>query len=319
MPKHMQIWHQNDEGIEGAIETDDRFGAALTVADFDGDGFGDLAIGVIGEGVDGVANAGAVQLLYGSAAGLMPKHMQIWHQNDEGIEGATETDDHFGAALTAADFDGDGFGDLAIGVIGEDVDGVANAGVVQLLYGSAAGLMPKHIQIWHQNDEGIEGATETDDLFGAALTAADFDGDDIADLAIGVPGEDIGSIMAAGAVQILYGSAAGVAPKHFLQIWHQNVSLMDDDASELEQFGSALAAGDFDGDGIGDLAIGVPYEELLSSGRWYVGEGIVQVLYGAGWGGVQPKHAQIWHQDIDGILGGAEPSDFFGWSLASSN
>lgn len=36
---------QSSRGIPGSLERDDQFGAALTSADFDRDGFADLAVG----------------------------------------------------------------------------------------------------------------------------------------------------------------------------------------------------------------------------------------------------------------------------------
>ena len=46
---------------------------------------------------------------------------------------------------------------------------------------------------------------------GAAQVHGDFNGDGIADLAIGVPNEDLGTIGDAGAVHVLYGTATGVS------------------------------------------------------------------------------------------------------------
>ena len=312
-PKHVQIWHQNDEGIEGAAEADDRFGDELTAGDFDGDGYADLAIGIPYENVDSIANAGAVQLLYGSAAGLAPKHTQIWHQDDDGMEGAAEAEDRFGHALTTADFDKDGYADLAIGVPYEDIETIVNAGAIQVLYGAGSGVGPKHPQTWHQDDEGIEGAAEAEDRFGYALTAADFDGDGYDDLAVGVPFEDIDSVVNAGAVQLLYGSATGVVPKH-AQIWHQDDDGMEGTAETEDQFGHALTAADFDGDGFDDLAIGVPRENIGT----VINTGAVQLLYGSS-AGVVPKHAQIWHQDDDGMEGAAEANDSFGHALTAAD
>src|SRR5207253_8553316 len=62
---------------------------------------------------------------------------------------ATESGDHFGFALTAGDFNGDGRSDLAIGVPNETVlvnrggstfEHVSNAGEVDVIYGSASSL-----------------------------------------------------------------------------------------------------------------------------------------------------------------------------------
>ncbi|MEX2393220.1 MAG: S8 family peptidase, partial [Actinomycetota bacterium] len=51
----------------------------------------------------------------------------------------------------AADFNKDGFEDVAIGVPGEDVNGRVDGGVVHVLYGSASGPSGSGSQIWHQN------------------------------------------------------------------------------------------------------------------------------------------------------------------------
>ena len=67
---------------------------------------------------------------------------------------------------------------------------------------------------------------------GASLTGADFNNDGFADLAIGVPGETLSSIIAAGAVHVIYGSSSGFGcPILPAQIWTQN-SVNIDDASE---------------------------------------------------------------------------------------
>jgi hypothetical protein len=89
------------------------------------------------------------------------------------------------------DFDGDGYADLAVGAQGEDVGSIRDAGIVQVLYGSAAGPTARD-QIWQQNNKGIKGKAEREDQFGQVTASGDFDGDGFADLAIGIPGEDLG-------------------------------------------------------------------------------------------------------------------------------
>ena len=63
-------------------ETGDRFGNAVVHGDFHGDGFRDLAIGVSLEDITNVpassiANAGAVEVIYGTLYGL--RASQFWH------------------------------------------------------------------------------------------------------------------------------------------------------------------------------------------------------------------------------------------------
>ncbi|MEO1373002.1 MAG: FG-GAP repeat protein [Cyanobacteria bacterium J06635_10] len=66
-----QLWTQDSFGVEGIAEEYDNFGASLTVDDFNGDGYDDLAIGVSGEDIGGISNSGAVNILYGSTNGLV--------------------------------------------------------------------------------------------------------------------------------------------------------------------------------------------------------------------------------------------------------
>ena len=55
---------------------------------------------------------------------------QQWLQGSGGVIGVAEASDFFGAALAAGDFNNNGFADLAIGAIGEDVGGTQDAGAL---------------------------------------------------------------------------------------------------------------------------------------------------------------------------------------------
>src|SRR4029450_5275455 len=98
--------------------------------------------------------------------------------------------DEFGASLAWGDFDGDGFGDLAIGIPGYNLQ----AGAVGVLYGSPSGLreetpLRQRRQLWTQESTGIAEGGEAGDRFGATLAGGEFGMSSLAsDLAIGVPG-----------------------------------------------------------------------------------------------------------------------------------
>ena len=235
-----QVWGQDSEGILGGGEVGDNFGRALAAGDFNNDGFEDLAIGVPREGQD----SGAVRVIYGGPAGLAAAGNQIWHQDSDGIAGQANEGDYFGFALAAGRFNSDGFEDLAIGVDGENIGGLQDAGAVNVIYGGPAGLAAAGNQIWHQDSDGIAGQAEGGDSFGFALATGDFNDNGLEDLAIGVFGEDD----RAGAVNVLYGaglqfssegivSAAsflpGAAPAAIMSLFGENLAGATEVASEV--------------------------------------------------------------------------------------
>ena len=179
--------------------------------------------------------------------------------------------------------------------------------------GSASGLADAGNQLWHQDSPGIEGAAEVSDFFGAALASGDFDGDGVKDLAVGVPFEDIGGTSNSGAVNVIYGSGGALQSIND-QLWHQDSPGIEDTAEDDDRFGSALASGDFNGDGFDDLAVGVPFEDIGLSTL----AGAVNVLYGSGTG-LTDAGNQFWHQDSAGILGAAIDSDLLGQTLATGD
>ena len=87
---------------------------------------------------------------------------------------------------------------------------------------------------------------------------ADFNGDGYDDLAVGIPKEDIGNIIDAGAVQIFYGTHNGIGSEN--QLWHLNSPNIQLEAVANDNLGAAISAGDFNNDGYADLAIGIPFK-----------------------------------------------------------
>ena len=310
--------------VNDVAEVADAFGGALARGDFDGNGFADLAVGVPGEDIGEISRAGAVNVIYGSAAGLTTTGDQFWSQNSAGIEDTAEAFDEFGTALTSGDFDGDGFADLAVGVSGEGIGEVSGgAGAVNVIYGSAAGLTATGDQFWSQDSPGIEDAAEDQEGFGWSLTAANFGKTSQADLAVGVPFEGLGATSnagpVAGAVNVIYGSAAGLSATGD-QFWSQDTDGIQDTAEGGEDFnqggdgfGASLAAANF-GKGLhADLAVGVPNEDLV--GKRFAGA--VNVIYGSA-AGLSATGDQFWSQDSAGIENAAEEQDGFGGSLTAA-
>ena len=209
---------------------------------------------------------------------------------------------------------------------------------------------------------------------GAALAAGHFNEDGISDLAVGAPNATIkrnilglfGSIddtvvfEQAGAFRPVYGAASGIVesmgdyPLAFTQNYgfEKAKFLAGPQTPELglrgrlesgDHFSASLIAGDFNGDGLDDLAIGVPGEDIsvrvpidpsnpLAGFRedTIVDAGAVNVMYSRGgylWYSRSEDRLnrtdQFWHQftnvDIVNTTGEVEASDRFGAVLTAGN
>lgn len=298
-----RMWHQDSKYIGNTADDDDQFGSALATGDFNRDGYADLAVGVPGESFGSVVEAGAVNVLYGTATGLRAAGNQFWFQSKAGVLDGSEPGDRFGAAVTAGDFDGDGFDDLAVGVPGEKVSGHEGAGMVHIFFGSGDGLTARDVVV-RRNSPGIRGGPNPDDQFGAALAAGHLNADGFDDLAIGIPG----AATASGRVSVIYGTADGPGTKD--DLWGQGLDGLAGLAESGDGFGATVEIGDFDGDGYEDLAVAAPTEALSGLPR----VGIVSLIPGSA-SGLTASGDTLWYQDKANIAGVGQPNDRFGFAL----
>ena len=321
----VELWSADDFSPLGFSAQDDAtLGWSLAAGDFNGDGYDDLAIGAPyydGSRPDATlqSDSGAVFVLYGSPAGLANTQIQVWQQSWGGSGRRLEDGDHLGSTLAAGDLDGNGFDDLAVGVPGEDVGAVENAGGVNVLYGTAAGLSAIAYgadPVWTQSSFGL--AVEAGDQFGARLAIGDFAADGADDLAIAAPTEDLGADLDAGFVVVARGLVnSGLTAAQPLLL-SQDDPLLPGAAGSGDALGAALAAGDFDGDGVDDLALGAPGEPLFNpDGEPIVEIGRVYLLHGAPDAGLGGQGAAVRLDGGDlGPVGGFER---FGHALAAAD
>ncbi|MEO1088104.1 MAG: FG-GAP repeat protein, partial [Acidobacteriota bacterium] len=191
------------------------------------------------------------------------------HQIDQSdVSGGVENDDKFGRVLAAGDFNDDGYADLAVGVPGESQSG-DESGRDAIIYGSSNGLTSTGHQSFNQDSPGISDQTEDGDQFGRSLAVGNFNGDDFADLAIGVPDEN-GNGRDSGLFHVLFGSGSGLTGTGS-QTFSQDD--LGDSREKDDHFGWALAAGDYDSDGVDDLVVSAPWEDSKDRGR-------IHLLYG---------------------------------------
>ncbi len=256
-----QRWRQGEDGIDGSRENGDLFGFDVATGDLNGDGFDELVIGVPGED----SSTGRIRVLFGSGTGLTGLGSQRWEQGSDGLPDSAEDGDRFGVVVEIGDFNNDGFADIAVSATGED-DGQGN---VTIIPGTSFGPSGAGSQRLRQDEGGIADQRESDDFFGSALAAGDFNFDGFVDLAIGSDGEDNDI----GIVQTVYGTADGLNGEGS-QLFAQGWQGLSGQALRNDILGNALAAGDFGGDFADDLLISSPGED---EGR---SRGFTQTLLG---------------------------------------
>ena len=211
-----------------------QLGTSVAAAgDVNGDGYDDLLAGSP-EWSNGQTEEGGALLALGAPGG--PASIASWL-----VEG-NQSFAAMGCRVAGlGDVDGDGFDDFAVSACNHD-NTLVNEGRVAIWYGS-----PKLPAV--AADLNLYGAQAGAALGQGLSGAGDVNGDGYDDLLVGAPGWDTGQFNGAGRVTLHLGSAA-------------RLSSTPDSTWEgltAEALGSATAsAGDVNGDGYGDIAMGAP-------------------------------------------------------------
>jgi hypothetical protein len=229
--------------------------ATVVTADFDGDGFQDVAVGQRESDLTRPLG-GAVFIFKGSGSGLPAQPTWV-------LTGQTDTA-AFGDMMVAGDLDKDGKAELVVGSPGADTTG-ADSGAAYLYK-------------WGTNGPELMRAPLTSTARGGAfstgLALADVDGDGDLDLLVGSPAADLAAsatVSRRGTVDIFLLTPGQPVPDlPAIRLGGSDITSAGKPmARSNTDFGRALAMADFNGDGLVDLA-------SLSKVSRYLADGTVQ-------------------------------------------
>lgn len=294
--------------VDGSAEAGDRFGSAVLITATNQEDRRRLVVGAPGEDVGSATDAGSVSVFEMDG---QPEGLAELRQGRRGplgavvVPGTPQTGDRFGTALASGPLDlpetsGTEVGlALVVGAPGDTVSGRDGAGSVTVLQEKY-----EHAALLSQSTAGVPGTAETADGFGASVALNPRSATQVATLAVGSPGEDLGRTSGAGSVTLFGNSGERMVPG---PSFNQATAGVPGAIEAGDHFGSSLAFGHHGT----TLLVGIPDENV---GRTRDAGAVQPVVFAANRPVTYPASVT---ENAPGTAGSVGTDNHFGRTLGS--